>query len=279
MPFVFSSLLPGFIQNPFGPDSLSHLGKILLAFFGFSFLASAGYILNDWKDIELDRLDPKKKHRPMASGAINPSVGFAFALVLLCLSFYMAFLLAWSVVFIFATYLCFNILFYSFLGKNIILMDVFTIAVGFVLRVLVGGFALDIEVSNYLISCTFFIALFLGFSKRYYEVRNGPSEVLKGGVYQIESLSSFINISATLAIVNFTIYTIEGIHKGAHLIYTVPLVVLGIFRYYVITHSADESGEGNPSDVLISDKFLIGTILIWLVACAVLILAYPPVTG
>ena len=154
MPFVFSEKLHVFIRDPLGSNSLDSIGSILLAFLGFSFLASSGYVLNDWKDVELDRADPRKKHRPLASGALPVSVGLVIALVLFTIAFAIAYHLNMNVVITFAAYFLFNMVFYSYVGKRIILVDVFMISIGFVLRVMVGAFALEpLAVDVYFLYC------------------------------------------------------------------------------------------------------------------------------
>lgn len=274
LPFIFSDNLNNFISAPLGPSALGDLSRLLLAFFGFSIMAGAGYIINDIKDIRLDRMDPVKKNRPLASGAVNPKTALVIALILLPLGPLSAFMLSPRAGYIFILYFLFNQLFYSYLGKQVILLDVFIIAIGFILRVLVGALVLEIDASPWLLSCTFFLALFLGFSKRFTEIRGVGVERLLGGSYNLPMLQSFTGISAALAIVNYSIYCILGRHAGANLIMTVPLVVLGIFRYYVVTHDQERTDGGNPSDVLLSDKFMILIIFSWLMLCAVLILHY-----
>jgi len=273
LPFIFSSILFEMASDPFGSVSIHAALKLIASFFGFSFLASAVYVMNDLKDIALDRLDPKKKHRPFASGALNPVTGYILIALLVCSAALLSLYLPLTVSYIFIIYFLQNI-FYTYIGKRIILVDVTLIAAGYVLRVLVGAYALSIDASPWLLSSTFFISLFLGFFKRFYEVRVSPPEMLFGGAYTADTLRHFTNITASLSIITYSIYTIQGTHSSAHLYWTIPLVVLGIFRYYVLLQSPEELEEGNPSDVLLADKFLILTILFWMALCAGLILYY-----
>lgn len=269
--FLFSDELPLIWGDPFGSHSLKIVFRLGLAFFAFSFLASSVYILNDWRDRELDRLDERKKHRPLASGAISSGTALILWFLLVVMGFAAAYQLSLGVLLVTAVYVVLN-LFYSWLGKKIVLVDVFIIALGYVFRVIVGALAIQVEASPWLLSCTFFIALFLGFFKRYYEVKVGPAEGLIGGSYSVETLRSFINITATLSIVTYSLYTLQGRHANAQLFWTIPLVVLGIFRYYMLLQSPEEMEDGNPSDVLLADRFLILTILAWMALCAGLIL-------
>ncbi len=269
--FLFSDELPRMWGDPFGPHSLKIVFRLGLAFVAFSFLASSVYILNDWRDRDLDRLDERKKHRPLASGAVGSGTALGLWFVLLVTGFAAAFDLSLGVFVVTGVYVLLN-LFYSWVGKKIVIIDVFIIALGYVFRVIVGALAIKVEASPWLLSCTFFISLFLGFFKRYYEVKIGPAESLIGGSYSVETLRSFINITGTLAIVTYSLYTLQGRHANAQLFWTIPLVVLGIFRYYMLLQSPEEMEDGNPSDVLLADRFLIVTILAWMALCAALIL-------
>ncbi len=271
LPFVFSDYLLYIKNSPLDPESLAIVMRLLSAFFGFSFLASSVYVMNDWKDREQDRLDPRKMRRPLASGDVSPVTGFLVFLALLSGALVLGFFLSKWLLVIFLIYFGMNV-FYSLLGKRIILVDVFIISIGFVLRVLAGAVALNIEASPWLLSCTFFIALFLGFFKRFYEIKVGPAEILVGGIYNADTLKQFINITAALSIMNYTIYSLQGRHANAHLVWTVPFVVLGIFRYYMLLQNPESLREGNPSDILLADKFLILIILLWVLLCAALIL-------
>lgn len=273
LPFIFSDHLPPVISNPFSEQSIHILLKLVYAFFAFSFIASTIYVINDFKDRQLDRLDPRKKHRPIASGTISPSLAILTAIVLFTLAIFLGFL-SGKVIFVILAYFVLN-LFYTYLGKRIILLDVFIIALGFVLRVVAGAYSIEVEASPWLLSCTFSLSLFLGFFKRYYEVQTSPSEEMIGGHYKPESLRNFINISAAVSIMNYAVYTLEGSHSDAHLYLTIPFVVMGIFRFYTLLESPDLQ-DGNPSDVLVSDWFLVINIILWAVLSGALILYFHP---
>jgi len=136
---------------------------------------------------------------------------------------------------------------------------------------LFGSFTMEILASPWLISTTFFIALFLGFYKRYFEITIAPAEEMIGGQYRRESLRSFIDISAALSIMTYSLYTITGTHADANLYWTIPFVVMGIFRYYTLLENPSNK-EGNPSDVLLADPFLPIVVVLWLISCYGLIL-------
>ncbi|MBR33138.1 MAG: prenyltransferase [Spirochaetaceae bacterium] len=281
LPFVFSTHLHQVVGHPFSDESIEVLIQLVLAFMGFSFLASSIYVINDFKDRKLDREDPRKQHRPLASGTIPSGLAFLVAAVLLTAALSMGFYLNEATGMTFLGYFLMNLI-YSAGAKRIVLLDVFIISAGFVLRVLAGAFAVDVEASPWLLSSAFFLSLFLGFFKRYYEVRMSPAEAMIGGSYHSESLKSFINITASISIINYSIYTLQGTHAGANLFWTIPFVVLGIFRYYTLLQSPEAVKDGNPSDILLADVFLIITIVLWLGLCAFLILhnePLPPASG
>ncbi len=273
MPFVFSSRIFEVYHDFSGPAAADIFSRLFLMFFSFSFMASAVYILNDYTDRELDRQDPRKKNRPLASGAVSPLFAWVLMGGLIAAGLGAGYYLGLSVFAILLFYYIMNI-FYTRLGKRIILVDVFIIAAGYILRVLAGAFAISVEASPWLLSTTFFIALFLGFFKRYYEVSTGEPEVLIGGQYDPETLKPITSITAALAIVTYSIYSITGPHADAYLIYSIPLVVMGVFRYYVLLQNPEKLEDGNPSDLLLADKFLILTILAWLALCAGLIIVF-----
>lgn len=271
LPFVFSDYLRTTVQAPAGSEALGIYRSIFLAFLAFSFVASSVYIINDYRDRELDREDPRKKKRPLASGAVSPMEALVILAILFTVGFFIAFRLGSAVMILIGIYFLLNI-FYNIVGKRIILLDVFIISLGYVFRVLVGSSALDIEASPWILSTTFFIALFLGFFKRYYEVLIAPPETYIGGTYDADTLRHFTSMTAALAILNYSVYCIQGPHADAGLVWTIPLVVLGIFRYYVLLQHPEELEDGNPSDLLLRDRFLIIVILAWVLGSAALML-------
>jgi 4-hydroxybenzoate polyprenyltransferase len=270
LPFVFSDQAIDLALNPFSEKSIQIYVNLIQAFFAFSFVASSIYVLNDWKDKDLDRLDPKKRFRPIASGEVSPIEAILIFFTLFVLSFLLSIKFNFLALGLIFFYFIMNI-FYSLGAKKIILLDVFIIAVGFVLRVLFGSFTMEILASPWLISTTFFIALFLGFYKRYFEITIAPAEEMIGGQYRRESLRSFIDISAALSIMTYSLYTITGTHADANLYWTIPFVVMGIFRYYTLLENPSNK-EGNPSDVLLADPFLPIVVVLWLISCYGLIL-------
>lgn len=272
LPFLFSKEAIELVFNPYSEKSYSIILKLIISFFSFSFVSSSVYILNDYKDKEIDKLDPKKRNRPIASGLVHSIEAIFLFIIFFSLSILLTYFLGIISLVLLIAYFVIN-LFYSFGAKKIILLDVFIISIGFVIRVLFGAFSINIPVSPWLVSTTFFVALFLGFYKRFFEITNSVPEKMIGGIYQRNSLKSFIDISASLTIINYSLYTILGTHANANLYWTIPFVVMGIFRYYTLLENP-ENKEGNPSDVLLLDPLLPLIILLWAITCFGLIVYY-----
>lgn len=272
LPLIFSDVVFEIYRNPFSESSLNHLSNLLIAFFAFSLTASAVYIMNDYRDRHEDARDPRKKHRPLASGKLNPSLALVFLALILLVGLAGAIRIGIDTFYILGFYFILNI-FYTIIGKRIILGDVFIISIGYILRVMVGANALGVVTSPWVVITTFFLSLFLGFFKRYYEVvTSGPEEMI-GGSYDPDVLKTFTTITATMSIVSYSTYTILGPHAEANLVLTVPFVVLGVFRYYVLLQSPEKLKDGNPSDLLLADWYLILDIFAWAALCAYLIIS------
>lgn len=234
------------------------------AFLLFCFASSFVYVFNDIADREKDKLHPKKKFRPLASGTL--SVSFAYFLLILLLAIITFLLLAIydeKVFLIICVYLGMNFL-YSLKLKHLVLADVFVVALGFILRVYAGAYAIDVEVSSFLFMTTFFLSLFLAFSKRKAELSKTGEEtraVLKK--YSVEIINQYIIISAGLTILCYSLYTLEPHtieHFGTNrLIYSVFFVTYGIFRYMYLLNFLEEIED--PTEAVYSDKGLFLTCL------------------
>lgn len=248
----------------------------LAAFAAFCLAASATYVFNDLLDIESDREHPKKRHRPLASGALSPNA----ARVLLVLLFGASLVIAWNIRQEFLVALLGYVvltLAYTLKLKHVMIVDVLTIALGFVIRAVAGAIALDVPFSNWLVVCTLFLATFLGLSKRRQEIllleegAQSHRQVLQH--YTVNYLDQLILIMAGGTLITYTIYTCspEVIQRlGTDKLYiTLPFVVYGLFRYLHLIHH--ETGGGDPSSTLIKDRPLGFTVLLWAVACGLLI--------
>ena len=248
-----------------------------LAFLSFSLVASSVYVLNDWFDRHEDRRHPEKRLRPIASGELPGGAAIVLAVWLLLAGTALAwFSLSPVVVGLEAVYLAINAL-YSAGLKRLVLLDVFAIAIGFVLRVLVGAAAVNVPASHWLLLCTLLLALFLGFSKRRSEL-----ELLKEQSVQHRSvlesytpalITQFNVILCAATVVCYTLYTVapETVAKFGtdKLICTVPIVLYGLFRYLYLVEIAHEGG--NPSALITRDRPFGICIALWLVVSALVV--------
>lgn len=245
--------------------------KSVVAFVSFSLISSVVYILNDIADVEKDRQHPKKKNRPIASGAISKGQANILALVLFVASLGISYIyLNIATLIIIFAYFIMNLM-YSFKLKHVPLIDVFIIAMGFIFRVYAGAFAINVIVSEWLLLTTFAVSLFMGFGKRYGEKQKNTEgttrKVLES--YSVETLRYFMIITMTLTIVFYSLYTILGNTVIHDAIYTIPLVVLFIFRYYMLLESNIE--DGDPTEVLFSDKIILAIGIAYVILLLVLI--------
>jgi 4-hydroxybenzoate polyprenyltransferase len=243
----------------------------LLAFAAFCCAASAAYLLNDVRDREEDRRHPLKCKRPIASGALSPGLACGAAAVLAALALAIALSLGMPFASVLAAYVTLNLL-YSFGLKNFVIVDVMLIGLGFVLRVLAGAVAVQAAVSSWLILCTTFLALFLAFSKRRHELvllndsAAGHRAVLEH--YSPAFLDQMINVVTASAVVSYALYavapeTVQKFHSD-HLVYTVPLVLFGIFRYLYLTYQRQELK--NPTEAILRDAPFLINMALWALA-------------
>ena len=249
--------------------------RAFLALVAFCCASSAVYLFNDLRDREEDRKHPLKRLRPLASGALTAPVAIAALAVLLIAAFAIAFSLTPGLAVILAVYVLLNLLYTVWL-KHMVILDVMCISVGFVLRVIAGAEATHIEVSRWLFLCTIFLALFLAFSKRRHEIillagsASGQRPVLDH--YSPAFLDQMINVVTASAVVSYALYSVspETVNKyhTQNLVYTIPLVLYGIFRYLYLMYQ--RPGERNPTEAILRDApFLINMILWGLAVVAI----------
>ena len=247
-----------------------------LAAFGiFCLVSSAVYLFNDVVDRENDRQHPVKRHRPIASGALPVGAALTLCGVLLSVSLTGALMLSTGFLSAVGVYLVNNLL-YSFRIKKVVLLDVSSIVLGFVVRVMAGTLVIGVPASEWLIMCTILLAYFLGFAKRRHELtvlgdETAHRKVL--GEYSQHLLDQLIMISASCALISYAFYTVSDKAVSSfgttNLIYTVPFVLYGLFRYLYLIHQRHRGGD--PSRVLLTDGPLILTVLLWLGTCIVII--------
>jgi len=255
--FIFAGLI---FAHKWG--NLTLMSQAIIAFLAFSLAASSIYIFNDWLDRVADRMHPLKKYRPFAADTVNTISAFLLAGILALLGLGLGFILTPGVGWIVLIYIGLNI-FYSAGLKYWIILDVFIIAAGFLLRVLAGTLGIGISASEWLLLCTLFLTLFLGFCKRTAEQRITDAQN-RPETYSADLLSKLLSITATGSVVSYILYTL---HQNTKFIYTVPLVLYGIFRYLYLLdkNSLPYVGIDIARDIKRDKQLLIVTVL-WIVS-------------
>ncbi|MFC1650234.1 decaprenyl-phosphate phosphoribosyltransferase [Candidatus Latescibacterota bacterium] len=228
----------------------------LLAFFIFSLVSGATYILNDIRDRDSDRGHPLKKHRPFASGYFSVSFGLTFFAILSAISIFLAFQLNINFGYTVLSYFLLQII-YTYYLKKIVIVDVFTISFGFLLRVIAGAFVIDVVISNWILVCTFLLALFLALSKRRHEITLLSDQAFEHRIilkeYSPYLLDQMIGVVSSATLVAYMIYTLSDAttEKFGNMVLTVPFVLYGIFRYLYLVHIKDKGGQ--PEEILLTD--------------------------
>ena len=262
--FVFVGLLFGHAWH-----DAARTGSALLAFAAFCLLSSAVYVFNDYIDREQDRRHPEKKRRPLASGAVAVPAALALAAACLAGGLALAFF-ASRAPWIFVAYLVLNAA-YSLGAKHVVILDVFIIAAGFMLRILAGTVGIGIAPTHWLLLCGLMLTLFLGFAKRRAELNAlledsaGHRRVLEH--YTETMLDQFIGVAATGTVVSYALYTVNpetiALHGTPWLIATVPFVLYGLLRYLFLLHR--RGGGGDPARELLTDHHLLAAFSGWLI--------------
>ncbi|MCB9521856.1 MAG: decaprenyl-phosphate phosphoribosyltransferase [Myxococcales bacterium] len=266
--FVFAALV--FSRNLTNADAGL---RSLLAFAAFSFVASAIYLVNDVADYERDRVHPKKSKRPIAAGQVKRPTALVMSALLAPLGLGAAWWLNPATGATITVYGVMNLA-YSFGLKHVVLLDVFIIALGFLLRVSVGAFAIEVGISPWLLICTFFIALFLAFCKRRHElVSLGDDAAAHRGIlaeYSTPFIDKMISALASMTVMSYALYTIDprvSQRLGTDgLVLTVPLVLFGVFRYLYLVHQHQKGGS--PTEIVLTDRS-VQTIVLLFVGLAV----------
>ncbi|WP_299176053.1 decaprenyl-phosphate phosphoribosyltransferase [uncultured Chryseobacterium sp.] len=269
--FVFVPLFfSGNITN------LDLLSKSIFAFIIFSLAASVVYILNDYNDIEADRKHPEKRRRPLASGAISKSQAIGILIGLVITDIALIFLTQiyfhqnlWKFAAVIGVYFFMNLA-YTFKLKHVAIIDIFIIAIGFVLRVLAGGYITGITISRWAILLTFVLALVLAIGKRRGELINaqvsGKTRKALDG-YNVQFADIALSISVTLAIVCYLMFTLSPevqLRFHQRVFYTVIFVVFAFLRYLqqTLVYNRTES----PTKIVYRDRYIQVTLLLWVAA-------------
>jgi len=278
--FVFAGRL-----REAGPNLDIEAIKVFIAFVSFCALSGAAYVINDWADIERDRLHPIKKNRPLASGVLTKRVAMGVMVLLLGLATAGIVLLTKlngeNLEFAFAAAGYFALtLAYSFFLKHEVIVDVLSIAVGFVLRVVAGCLAIPVSISPWIVFCTFSLALFIAACKRRSELGEIEDGSTRGVLlhYTREMLDILIAVASGLTIIGYSFYTFLASHADALgtsagstplLMATIPFVIYGVFRYLFLAVSSPTGGE---PERMLRDAKLMSAIALWTVMVVVLTL-------
>ena len=246
----------------------------VVTFFAFSFVASAIYCFNDIIDVEADRRHPIKCHRPIASGAVSVPTAYALMVILTLLSALLLFFLpqrAGETAGIVAFYFLLNMAYCLWLKRHAII-DVCTVAFGFVLRILAGGMACEVAVSNWLVLMTFLLALFLSFAKRRDDVlrMNETGEPPRRNTirYNLTFVNQAITVTGTVTLVCYIMYTVspEVVSRfhAPYLYLTSIFVLVGLLRYMQLTVVDEVSGD--PTKILLRDRFTQAIVVAWIMS-------------
>jgi 4-hydroxybenzoate polyprenyltransferase len=270
--FVFAAILfAGQLLN------LHMVFSNIIAFIAFCGVSGMTYIINDITDIDADRVHKKKRFRPLASGEVSINEAKIFFVIIAIITTILCYKLGLYFSIIIIIYFIIN-LFYSLWVKDFVIIDVFFISFGFMLRVVAGAAAIGVSISSWMILTTIFISLFLAISKRRAELSNVDSEnknkqrkVLSH--YDITFTDQMNTVAATGTIICYALYTVSekatSTFHTDNLIYTTPFVIYGIFRYLYLLHKKN-LGE-NPEQIVVKDVPLIITIFLWFLASVVII--------
>jgi 4-hydroxybenzoate polyprenyltransferase len=251
--------------------------KASLAFVAFCAVASAGYLVNDVRDIESDRLHPRKRTRPIAAGQLSPATAQAAAVVLGVVGLLLGIALGWKFLTILAVYVALT-LSYSYLLKRLVILDVLAIAVGFVLRAIAGAFAIAVVISPWLYLCTILGALFLAVNKRRHELlllgdaAQDHRRSLAG--YSVQLLDQMSATATACTVIAYSLYTFtaENLPRNHVMMATIPFVLYGIFRYLYLVYERGEGG--NPDEMIVRDAPLLACVGLFLLTSVVLLAIY-----
>jgi 4-hydroxybenzoate polyprenyltransferase len=251
--------------------SWASLTTVIAGFVVFCMAASSIYLLNDVVDVEKDRAHPRKRHRPIAAGIVPVPLALVAAVLLLL----GAISGAWWVdgdsdfLIIVVTYLVIQGVLYSFILKNIVIIDIFTIAAGFVLRAIAGALVLDIAITPWLLLCMGLLAIFLGLGKRRAELvlleQGAASHRKILQEYSIPMIDQMLSIVTAATIMAYTLFTFTSktmpTEPYPYMMLTVPVVIYAIFRYLYLIHH--KGGGGSPEEMVFTDVPFAASIVVW----------------
>lgn len=263
LPFLFT--LRQYWQ-PFTNEMYSMFATATAAFALFCVLSGVVYLINDLVDVEKDRLHPTKRFRPLASGALPRAHAIVAIGVFLLITLPLAFVLDFEFGVVAVLYFV-TMLLYSFVLKNLVIIDVFTLAAGLVLRALAGAAAIHVPASPWLYVCTVLLALFIGFSKRRHELLLLEEDAAKHRLilkeYNPEVLDEMISVTTASFVMAYSLYTFsaDNLPKNHAMMLTIPFALYVVFRLLYLVHVKKEGGS--PEEMVLRDQWLFGAVVAW----------------
>jgi 4-hydroxybenzoate polyprenyltransferase len=258
---LFPIIFAGQITRP------ASLLNVLKTFVGFCLVSSSIYILNDIFDRKEDQFHPKKSNRPIAKGEISIPAATVLLFIFMTMGLWICLSVDPILLYIAAVYIFLHLI-YNYFTKRIVILDVIFVAMGFLIRIWAGSYAADVLPSQWLQLCVFLLALFLGFTKRRFEIANLKEKAADHrsvlAQYTVYLLDQIIIVCSTLAIVFYGLYTIspEVMQRSNNMLYTIVFVIYGIFRYLYLLH-VKKLGD-DPGEMLFLDKPLLIDVVLWI---------------
>ncbi|MBI2760085.1 MAG: decaprenyl-phosphate phosphoribosyltransferase [Chloroflexi bacterium] len=248
--------------------------QVGIAFIAFCAVASAEYLINDLRDIERDRLHPKKRRRPIAAGTLRPRTAVVAAVLLVLAGTALGSALGWRFTLALAGYAALSLA-YSVTLKHMVILDILALAIGFVMRAVGGALAISVPVSPWLYLCTLLGALFIAIYKRRHELT-----LLDAGAaehrpilaeYTTGLLDQMAGVVTASTVVAYSLYTVtaENLPRNNAMLGTVPFVLYGVFRYMYLVHRHDFGGS--PEEILLKDRPMQVTVALWIVTAMVIL--------
>ncbi len=268
--------IPAFFAGNF--FNFLHIRTLLAGFIAFCCYASSIYIINDYMDIENDRNHPIKKNRPLASGKVSKRTAILLSIALMITGTFLAYIDDRSFKFLFILSIYFSLnLAYCFGLKNIGILDILVVAIGFVLRIKAGAALTNIDTSQWLVIMTFLLALLLAVAKRRDDmmIKLSTGSDMRKSIkdYNLVFLNTMLGLFSAIIIVSYIMYTIDGSTQqrlgSRRLYYTGLFVVAGIMRYLQITFV--EGKSGSPTTILFKDRFIQITLILWMASFYVIL--------
>jgi 4-hydroxybenzoate polyprenyltransferase len=244
---------------------LSAVGSAVGAAVCFCALSSGFYLINDIRDADVDRLHPEKRLRPVASGSLAPLTAGIFGAALIVLGLLGSVAIGFEFLFVMLAYAALMAA-YNLGLKQIVILDVFAIATGFVLRAVGGAIAVDVAISPWLLVCTMLLALLISFGKRRHELvtlEDAGSHRHNLHIYTRAMLDQSVAITAAGTLIAYAVYTFAGesVPRNHGMMLTIPIVTYGIFRYLFLLYQSGQGGA--PESMLFSDRALLTSVIFW----------------